>query len=361
MDVRLNIDKLSDWGIPFGNTFIIAGPCSAESEEQLLATAMALKTYHIQLLRAGIWKPRTRPNSFEGVGSVGLDWLNTVKEETGIPVAVEVANPKQVDECLKKGIDVLWIGARTTPNPFSMQDIATSLQGVDIPVMVKNPINADLQLWVGALERLNLAGVKKLLAIHRGFSSYKQDLYRNQPLWRLPLELKRLIPDIPIVCDPSHICGKRELIFDVAQKALDLLFEGLMIEVHIDPSAALSDANQQFDPGDFGRLLKRLVFKNSTSDKIDYQKSIRSLREEIDDFDRKIIEYLALRMENARKISVHKMKHDISIFQPDRWDEVLRSRVNEALDKGITEDFIVQLFQLIHEESIRQQENVLVD
>ena len=361
MDVTLDIKPLSEWGIPFAHTFMIAGPCSAESEEQLLATARALKPQNIQLLRAGIWKPRTRPNSFEGVGSIGLDWLVAAREETGIPVSVEVANPKQVEECLEKGIDVLWIGARTTPNPFAMQDIAQALKGVDIPVMVKNPINADLQLWIGALERLNLAGVKKLLAIHRGFSSYKQDLYRNQPLWRLPLELKRMVPGIPLVCDPSHICGKRDLIYDVAQKALDLLFDGLMIEVHADPEKALSDSKQQFDPAAFAKLVERLVFKTPTSNQTGYLESIRSLRDEIDGYDRKIIELLALRMENAREISVHKMKHNISIFQPDRWDEVLKTRVNEALEKGIREDFIVQLFQLVHEESIRQQENVLVD
>ncbi len=361
MNTNLNVLSLAEWNIPSNDRMIIAGPCSAESEEQVMKTALALKDRNVDVLRAGIWKPRTRPNSFEGVGTPGLKWLKAAGKAAGLPVAVEVANPKQIEDALAHGIDILWIGARTTPNPFAVQEIAEALKGVDAQVMVKNPINADLQLWIGAMERLNMAGVKKIVAIHRGFSTYKEELYRNQPLWRIPIELKRMVPGIPLVCDPSHICGKRELIFGVAQKALDLLFDGLMIEVHINPDEALSDARQQLTPDAFFELMDNLKFRAATSNSLDVMAQLKSLRDGIDHYDEQLIEILAKRMENARKISVHKMKNNIAIFQPGRWDEVVKSRIEKGARSNLSEEFIFQLFQYIHEESIRQQEQVLND
>lgn len=361
MQIDIKIEKLTNWGIPCKEKFIIAGPCSAESEEQVKQTALALKKYDISVFRAGIWKPRTRPTSFEGVGKRGLVWLKAVSLETNLPIAVEVASPKQVDECLKHEIDILWIGARTTPNPFAVNDIAESLKGVDIPVMVKNPINSDLQMWIGAIERLNLAGISKLIAIHRGFSSYKRNLYRNQPLWHLPIELKRLIPDIPIICDPSHICGKSELIPEIAQKAMDLLFDGLMIEVHINPKEALSDAQQQLTPKEFGNLLKTLKFKRAFTSSQHFISHISFLRKVIDELDMQIIELLARRMEISKKIARLKKRNNISILQPNRWDKIVKSRTKEGRNKNLSEDFIFHTFQYIHEESIRQQEEVIKD
>lgn len=358
MQVNLQIAPLSQWGISFENKFIVAGPCSAETETQLLQTARALRVSAVQVMRAGIWKPRTRPNSFEGVGAEGLKWLKAVSREVGIPVAVEVATPRQVEECLEQDIDILWIGARTTPNPFAVQEIAAALQGTDIRVMVKNPVNADLQLWIGALERLNMAGVCKLMAVHRGFSSHDHNLYRNQPIWRIPLELKRLVPDLPLICDPSHICGRTDLIPSVAQKAMDLLFDGLMVEVHVDPAGALSDARQQLTPPQFRDLLQSLKYKQASSASRDYRSRIQQLRREIDAMDGRMLELLARRMEHARKIAVHKMKNNISIFQPERWDEVLKSRMKEGSELNLSEDFIYHMFQYIHEESIRRQEQV---
>jgi chorismate mutase len=359
MDIQLNLRNLTEWGIPFEHKLIVAGPCSAESADQVMQTAKALKEHPVHVLRAGVWKPRTRPGSFEGVGAVGLKWLKAASKETGLPVTVEVATPQQVAACLKQQIDILWIGARTTPNPFAMQEIADALKGVDIPVMVKNPINSDLQLWIGALERLNMAGITRLLAVHRGFSSYQTDVYRNSPLWRIPLELKRLVPNLPLICDPSHICGNTELIPGVAQKAMDLLFDGLMIEVHIDPQSALSDAKQQLTPQAFGQLIKNLKWKKPSTDSLDYAQTISRLRQQIDECDTRIIELLASRMESARQIAMQKMKNNISIFQPDRWSEVVKSRLQQAADKRLSEEFIHNVFQYIHEESIRQQEEVL--
>jgi chorismate mutase len=361
MKINLEIQELINWGIPFKEKFIIAGPCSAESEEQVMKTARALKDFNVSVIRAGIWKPRTRPAAFEGIGAEGLQWLKAASAETGLPVAVETANPSQVEQCLKHGIDILWLGARTTPNPFAVQEIAESLRGVDVPVMVKNPVNADLALWVGALERLNNAGVKKLMAVHRGFSTYQTEQYRNQPLWRIPIELKQLIPGLPLICDPSHISGKAELVPEVAQKAMDLLFDGLMIEVHVNPKEALSDAGQQLTPERFGALMQELKFKIAFTSSKDFISHINSLRKEIDELDGQIIDLLTRRMDNARKIAVQKVKNDISIFQPDRWNEVLKSRIADGVSKSLSEEFMYQLFQYIHEESIRQQEQVLND
>ena len=253
MDVNIITKKLTDWEIPIQEKLFIAGPCSAESEDQVVKTALALSEHKVNILRAGIWKPRTRPGSFEGVGRKGLEWLKRAGDEAKMPVTVEVAQTEHVEECLEYGIDVLWIGARTTVNPFSVQAIADSLRGVDIPVMVKNPISPDIALWIGALERLYQAGIKKLVAIHRGFAASNNGLYRNKPEWRIPIELKRQIPDIPLICDPSHICGNKEMLFSVSQEAMDLLYDGLMLEVHNHPEKALSDYQQQITPEEYGK------------------------------------------------------------------------------------------------------------
>ncbi len=356
MAISLNLAPLVTWGFPIKEPFVIAGPCSAESREQLLATAEGLAGLPISLLRAGIWKPRTRPNSFEGVGAPGLAWLKEAGEVAGVPVTTEVASPQHVEEALNAGIDVLWVGARTTVNPFSVQAIADALKGVDIPVLVKNPINPDIELWIGALERLNQAGLTKLGAIHRGFSSYDQSKYRNRPTWRIPIELRRRIPHLPIICDPSHISGNRVLLFGVAQKALDLTFDGLMIESHVNPDAALSDAKQQVTPAELGRLMAKLEVKRLSSDDDAYKARIDDLRRQIDALDVQAIELLAQRMNIAKEIGFYKKINNIAIFQPERWKETISSRVESGKSKGLSEEFVMRVYQLIHEESIRHQE-----
>lgn len=359
MPEDIAVKKFSEWGLPVKHAFYIAGPCSAESEEQLMQTALALKDYEVNVMRAGIWKPRTRPGSFEGVGAMGLKWLKDAGKAANLAVTTEVATPKHVEACLKHGIDILWIGARTTSNPFAVQDIADALQGSDVPVLVKNPINPDIELWHGAVERLVQAGVKKLGTIHRGFSTYEKTAFRNQPIWRIPIEMKRRNPHLPMLCDPSHICGNTELLFSVAQNAMDLLFDGLMLEVHINPPAALSDAKQQLTPQEYGDLLGRLKIKKASSESRDFLESINILRQEIDKIDHQILDLLALRMDDAREIALHKMKNNISILQPARWDEIIKSRLKEGVEKKLTEDFVSRLYQLIHEESIRLQEQVI--
>ena len=354
--MEIPIQRLTDWGMFIKDKLFIAGPCSVESYEQLMKTAVALGEHKVNILRAGIWKPRSRPGSFEGVGMKGLEWLKNVSKVVKLPVAVEVAQPDHVEACLKQGIDVLWIGARTTSNPFSLQALADSLRGVDIPVMVKNPISPDIFLWLGAIERLHRAGIKKIAAIHRGFSSAETKLYRNKPEWRIPIELKRQIPDMPLICDPSHICGKKELLFSVSQEAMDLLYDGLMIEVHINPGQALSDREQQITPGEYGVLLKHLKQKKISNNSPDFQQNIKLLRQEIDEVDNHIIELLARRMAIVRKISVCKRKNDISLFQPERWNEIVKSRIKAGTDKKLSEDFMFQVYQSIHEEAIRHQE-----
>ncbi|MDQ1355054.1 MAG: chorismate mutase [Acidobacteriota bacterium] len=355
------VQVFSEWGFPVKNIFHIAGPCSAESEEQLMQTALALKDYDIDVMRAGIWKPRTRPGSFEGVGAVGLKWLKDAGKAANLAVTTEVATPKHVEACLKHGIDILWIGARTTSNPFAVQDIADALKGTDVPVMVKNPINPDIELWHGAVERLAQAGVKKLGIIHRGFSIYEKTVFRNQPIWRIPIEMKRRNPHLPMLCDPSHICGNTQLLFSVAQNAVDLLFNGLMLEVHIKPQAALSDSKQQLTPEEYGLLISRLKIKKVYSENRDFIENMNILRQEIDKIDHQILALLAQRMDNSKKIASLKMKNDISIFQPIRWEEVISTRIKEGAEKSLTEDFISLLYQFIHEESIRLQEQVVND
>ncbi len=359
MGIDLNLETFEFEGLVTKRPLVLAGPCSAESEEQVMETARQLKQYGIKIFRAGIWKPRTRPNSFEGVGRKGLPWLKRVKEELGMLTATEVANVKHVYEALKAGIDILWIGARTTANPFAVQEIADSLKDVNIPVMVKNPVNPDTELWIGALERLNNAGITKLAAIHRGFSIYGKTFYRNHPQWQLPIELKRRIPSLPIITDPSHICGNRDLLFEISQKAMDLNFEGLIIETHIDPDKAWSDAQQQITPQTLNELLNNLVLRKADVEKGVLLTTLEELRHEIDKFDDKLLNILECRMAISRKIGNYKKKNNITILQASRWDEILRMRVEEAGKKGLSEEFIVKLFRAIHQESINHQTKVM--
>lgn len=363
MPETIDIKKLSEWGVPFDKVMFIAGPCSAESEDQLMQTALGLKDSRVNMLRAGIWKPRTRPGSFEGVGEKGLKWLKNAGNAINVPVTTEVATPEHVEACLKAGIDILWIGARTTTNPFAVQAVADALQGVDIPVMIKNPINPDIELWGGAIERLNRVGVKRLAAIHRGFSTYEKSKFRNQPIWRIPIEKKRRRPHLPMFCDPSHICGNRDLLLYVAQNAMDLLFDGIMLEVHIDPASALSDSKQQLTPEGYDRLLSKLKIKKLTSESEDFKKHIKSLRQAIDKLDHQILEVLAKRMGHAKEIAVHKMNYDISLFQPGRFDETAKNWIKDGreLSQDLSEEFLSQMYRFIHEESLRLQEEVLTD
>lgn len=354
MGVKLKLEPFTHCGESMQRPVIIAGPCSAETEEQVMATAHELKSHGIKIFRAGIWKPRTRPNAFEGVGKEGLKWLRRVKEETGMLSATEVANVKHVYEALKNNIDILWIGARTTANPFAVQDIADSLRGVDVTVMIKNPVNPDVDLWVGAFERLNNSGITKLIAIHRGFSAYDKNLFRNDPQWQIPIELRRRIPELMIITDPSHICGNRHLIYDVSQKAMDLNFDGLIIEAHINPDKALSDAKQQITPAELGNLIKRLVFRKADANG-ESQMTLADLREQIDKLDDKVIQIFEQRMKIVEDIGRYKKEQNITILQTKRWDDILNRRIALGTRKGLSEEFIQKVFQAIHQESINHQ------
>lgn len=352
---------LASWGFPMHPLFFIAGPCSAESEKQVLDTTRELSETGISCLRAGLWKPRTHPGTFEGVGADGIPWLLRARERYGLRVGVEVATPEHVDACLRAGVDLLWIGARTTTNPFSVQALADALRGADIPVLVKNPLSPDVDLWIGAIERLANAGLRRLGAIHRGFSTSRSAPYRFAPAWRIPIELRRQLPGIPILCDPSHICGRTDLIFPVAQEALDLLFDGLMVEVHVSPRDARSDAGQQLTPAEFRDLAQRLKVRRVEGDSKSALERLHELRAEVDGLDHHLIELIANRMEIVRKIGRHKRDHDISALQPRRWEEIIRSRVASAREHQLDEDFIFHLFEMIHEEAIRQQEQIFLD
>lgn len=349
--------NLKEWGFPVDRMFLAAGPCSAESKEQVMATAQALaKGGGISFMRAGIWKPRTRPGSFEGVGLKGLAWMDQARAETGLKIGTEVAEPAHVEACLEYGLDILWVGARTSTNPFSMQAIADALKGTDIPVFVKNPMSADVGLWMGAIERLANAGLTRLGAIHRGFSSKLEMRYRNAPNWKAPIELKRLMPDIPMLCDPSHICGKRELIPAIAQEALDLLFDGLMLEVHPDPENALSDAEQQLTPDAFFNLVGKLNLPHEQSDSVAFTNRLNELRGEIDDLDERLLGLLSDRMDIVRKMGQLKTEQNVSTFQPHRWQEIVQDRVRKGTELDLSENVVLQIMQSIHEEAIRQQE-----
>jgi chorismate mutase len=357
MDIALSRDPLSAWRIRPGELPVIAGPCSAESRDQLMRTASGLAACKIHVLRAGIWKPRTRPGAFEGMGTQALAWLKDAGRSIGKPVTVEVASAEHVRDALEHEIDMLWIGARTTANPIVVTSIAEALRGVDIPVMVKNPINPDIGLWLGALERFANAGICRLAAIHRGFSTENTGKYRNEPIWRIPLELKRRLPALPLICDPSHITGSADLLLAVAQNALDLLFDGLMIETHCDPSAALSDAQQQITPAQLSALLGRLARRDPSNGSDEYRAQVSSLRHELDEIDDSLIRLLASRMATARKIARVQKRNNVAMYQPDRWKETLRNRSREGEEQGLDRTFMMQLYELIHEEALRQKED----
>ena len=359
MGIDLKLEDLKICGECLRRPIIMAGPCSAETEEQVLSTARELSARGIKIFRAGIWKPRTRPNAFEGVGSEGLRWLKKVKEETGMLTLTEVANVKHVYEALKHGVDMLWIGARTTANPFAVQDIADALHGVDIPVLIKNPVNPDIELWVGAIERINRAGITQIMAIHRGFSMYDKNLFRNDPQWQVPIELRRRIPELKIITDPSHICGNRHLLYDVSQKAMDMNFDGLIIESHIDPDNAWSDAKQQITPADLEILLKRIVLREPDAD-INTALDLAELREQIDKYDDKLLNLLESRMRVVADIGRHKKASNITILQTKRWDDILKKRISLGGRMGLSEEFILKVFQAIHQESINHQ-NVIMN
>jgi chorismate mutase len=360
MKLNLDILPLSSWLATGKEPLVIAGPCSAETEEQVVATAHLLAaTGKISVLRAGIWKPRTRPGEFEGIGSVGLEWLKRAKEETGLLTATEVATAKHVEEALAAGVDILWVGARSTANPFTVQEIADALQGVDVPVLVKNPVNPDLSLWIGALERINRAGIKKLGAIHRGFSSYEKTAFRNEPMWDLAIQLKTVAPELPIINDPSHICGTRELIPYVAQKAVDLDMQGFIIESHIDPSVAWTDAKQQVTPAALADLINNLSLRKAESNDPVFEDKLAALRKEIDAIDDQIIKKVADRMKIVEKIGEYKRDNKVTILQVNRWEEIIEKRSKFAKALNLEEDFTVKLLELIHGESIRKQNQIM--
>jgi chorismate mutase len=360
MKLNLNIQPLNTWVNIKNEPLIISGPCSAETEEQLLATARLLAaTGKVSVLRAGIWKPRTRPGEFEGIGSIGLEWLNKAKAETGLPIAVEVANAKHVEEALAAGVDILWIGARSTVNPFTVQEIADALKGVDIPVLVKNPINPDLQLWIGALERLNKAGITKLGAIHRGFSSFEKSAFRNEPMWDLAIQLKTLCPELPILNDPSHICGNRELLSYIGQKALDLDMQGLMIESHIDPSVAWTDAKQQVTPAVLSEMISKFSLRKPESKNEEFVDKLADLRNNIDKIDDQIFQKLSERFKITEKIGEYKRDNDVTILQVNRWDEILQKRSAFAKVLNLDLDFAEKFLELLHGESIRKQTEIM--
>lgn len=339
---------------------IIAGPCSAETEQQVHDTAAQLKkTGKVDILRAGIWKPRTRPNSFEGVGEIGLKWLIDAGKINDLPVITEVANAKHVDKVLKAGVTKVWIGARTTVNPFAIQEIADALRGTETEVLVKNPINPEVNLWIGAIERFKNAGLNEVNAIHRGFSSYKSEKYRNEPMWEIPLALKAEFPEILLLCDPSHITGNRELLLPVTQKAMDLIYDGLMIESHIDPLNAWSDAQQQITPIRLEELINSLVLRKENEANSTVINDLSSLRDIINKIDLDILNLLAQRMNIAEEIGIYKKENNITILQPKRWKEIQLSRTPYGLEKGLSIQFIEKYLAAIHQESIRHQTNIM--
>ena len=353
--MELKLKPLNLPGIENKRPLVIAGPCSAETEEQVMTTAKALAKNDIKIFRAGVWKPRTKPGGFEGNGEKALPWLKRVKEETGMLIATEVATPKHVEASLNAGVDILWVGARTTANPFAVQELADSLKGVDVPVLVKNPVNPDLELWIGALERINQAGIERLGAIHRGFSSYDKKIYRNLPMWQIPIELRRRIPTLPLVCDPSHIGGRRDLIAPLCQQAMDLGMDGLIIESHCNPDEAWSDASQQVTPDILDYILGLLVVRDTKQS----TESLSALRKQIDQYDDQLIELLAKRMRVSREIGMFKKEHDMTVLQTGRYTEILEKRGAQGALCGIGADCIKEIFEAIHEESVRQQLEII--
>jgi chorismate mutase len=339
---------------------IISGPCSAETEEQVLETAGRLaKTGKVDMIRAGIWKPRTRPGSFEGIGTKGLAWMQQARKQTGLPITVEVATGKQVEDALHFDVDVLWIGARTTVNPFSVQEVADALRGVDVPVLIKNPINPDLELWTGAVERVAKAGIKQIGLIHRGFSSYGNTEYRNAPMWHLAIEMKRRSPELMMINDPSHISGRRDILLDVAQKAIDLDFDGLIIESHIDPDKAWSDAKQQITPERLAELLDSIKWRHETTTEKDFITALEKLREQINHIDDELIQLLSQRMKIADKIGTYKKDNNITILQTNRWNAILEKAFAKGEKLGLSKEFITKYYDAVHMESINHQNKIM--
>lgn len=358
-----NKKELRTWldDMKLNHPLVIAGPCSAETEEQVLDIAHQLKDSDVNYYRAGIWKPRTRPGMFEGVGALGLKWLQKVKAETGLKTATEVANRAHVELALEHDIDLLWVGARSTVSPFIVQEIADALQGTDKVILVKNPVNPDLSLWLGAIERLASSDIKKLGVIHRGFSTYEKTKYRNNPEWQLAIELQTKFPDLPLINDPSHITGRRDMIFDVSQTALDLNFDGLMIETHNDPDKAWSDASQQVTPKVLIQIMKDLKIRKESDPEAEFNSSLNNLRAQIDVVDNQIIELLGKRMKVADSIGLLKKQKNVAVLQSKRWNEILGKMVLEGEERGLSEEFVLKMFKAIHQESINHQEKILKD
>ena len=360
-DRKLDLIPLYDWGMfTEPRPSVIAGPCSAETEEQVMETAKGLKDLGINVFRAGIWKPRTHPGSFEGIGTEGLGWLQKIKKEYGLKVSTEVASERHVYECIKFGVDLVWLGARTTANPFLVQEIADALKGTDIPVLVKNPVNPDLDLWIGALERLNRAGVKKLGVIHRGFSTFEKIKYRNDPQWQVAIELRSRYPELPFFVDPSHLGGSTDYIREISQRSLDLGFEGLMIESHCNPSCAWSDAKQQLTPPELSDLLyNQIVVRDADSDSPQWKENIDQLRAKIDVIDENLLYTLASRMKVSRQIGQYKKDNNVAILQASRWDAVLAKVVEKGKEYDLPEKFLTAVFNAIHEASVEAQNEII--
>ncbi len=360
MTLKLDINPIKAWLPHIDNPLLVSGPCSLETEKQALDTARLLaKDKRVFVYRGGVWKPRTRPGSFEGVGSIGLEWLKKVREETGLPVGTEVANAQHTEEALKAGLDVIWIGARSTASPFVVQEIADVIKGSDVAVMVKNPVNPDVQLWMGAIERIHQAGVRNIVAIHRGFTPFRETKYRNYPNWKTVIELRRTLPNLPIICDPSHIAGKREYLYEISQKAFDMGMEGLMLESHIDPSCALSDAAQQLTPADLGKLLDKLVIRYESANNPDFENRLDMLRNRIDAIDTELLEMLSSRVEIVKEIGKYKKDNNVTALQMSRWSQLMENRVKTGSSMNLDETFVKILFQLIHEDSVRMQTEIM--
>ena len=355
-----NKKELRTWLDNFGldHPLVIAGPCSAETEEQVLTIAHQLKGSDATVLRAGIWKPRTRPGNFEGVGALGLKWLQKAKEETGLLTATEVANANHVDLALQHDIDILWIGARSTVSPFIVQEIAEALKGIDKPVLIKNPVNPDLALWLGAVERFYTADIKNLGVIHRGFSTYEKTRYRNNPEWQLPIDLQNRFPDLPLILDPSHIAGKRDIIFDLCQTALDLNFDGMMVETHHNPDKAWSDAEQQITPETLVQYMEDLKIRKETSAEAEFNNKLNTLRTQIDVIDHQLIEVLGKRMKVSDGIGKLKKANNVAVLQSKRWNEILGKMILEGEQNSLSEEFVLRMFKAIHQESINHQEKI---
>jgi chorismate mutase len=356
-----DLNSIEDWFSGTGYPLIIAGPCSAESESQLLSTARALaQTQLVHVFRTGVWKPRSRPGTFTGAGTRALKWLDRVKNETGLKIAVEVASPNHIEACLANSTpDIIWLGARTVSNPFSVDEIANALRGVDIPVMIKNPLSPDIDLWTGAIERVYQAGIKKIAAVHRGFSPFEKTTYRNMPKWEIPIELRRRMPGLPVICDPSHLAGLAALVPEVAQKAMDLNMSGLMVEVHVNPAEALSDAVQQLSVSEFVAMMNNLIVRKPTTDDPGFLNQLEELRHQIDSIDYQLIDLLAARMNVSGKMGEYKCRNNVTVLQMERWLEILRTRTAQGVQSGLGISFVESLMKLLHQESIRKQTEIM--